>query len=80
MRIQNIVVKKTYQKNGEEKATWLQVGRLIEFDATEDRPAQLSIELNMFPSTKFYVFEQKKKDEARPAQTEETIDGDGIPF
>ena len=49
----NVVSKKTYQKDGAEKAVWLQVGQLIRFDATPEKPEQFSLELNMFPQQKF---------------------------
>jgi hypothetical protein len=59
MKIQNVVVKKTYtNKAGEEKVTWLNVGSI----RTTDDGKQY-IELNMFPETSFYVFDRKEKDE-----------------
>ena len=85
MKIFNICSKKVYTKNDEEKAAWLQVGRLVRFDATEDKPAQMKIELNMFPSQVFYVFEAKERDgttEAKkpPVKKETETDESGIPF
>ena len=62
----NVVSKKTYQKDGAEKAAWLQVGQLIRFDATPEKPEQFSLELNMFPMQKFYVFAPKPKVETPP--------------
>ena len=58
MKIENICTKKSYEKNGETKNIWLQVGTL----KTTDDGKQF-IELNMFPGTPFYVFEQKKREE-----------------
>ena len=57
----NVVTKKTYQGKDGEKAQWLNVGSLIRFPATGEKDESFILELNMFPSTKFYVFEQKKK-------------------
>jgi hypothetical protein len=74
----NVVSKKTYQKDGAEKAAWLQVGQLIRFDATPDKPEQFSLELNMFPMQKFYVFAPKPKVETPPAQAQP--EDDQIPF
>ena len=56
MKLWNICTKKTYEKNGEEKAIWLRVGTLKETD--QDKKF---IELNMFPKESFYVFENKPK-------------------
>ena len=58
MKIENICTKKSYEKNGETKNIWLQVGTL---KTTDD--GKRFIELNMFPGTPFYVFEQKKREE-----------------
>lgn len=56
MEIKDIVVKKTYKKNGEDKTLWLNVGCL----KTTDQGKQF-IELNMFPNQSFYIFEKKEK-------------------
>lgn len=61
MKISNITVKKTYQKDGVDRNVWLNVGSLIKFDATPDKPEQMIIELNMFPNQKFHVFENEKR-------------------
>ena len=63
MQRYNITTKRTYQKDGEEKAQWNQVGTLAEFPAERDKEKGFAMELNMFPGTKFYVFEQKPKNE-----------------
>ena len=58
MKIENIVVKKSFKKtNGEEKTYWNQVGIL---KTTDD--GKRYIELHMFPNTAFYVFEPKEKE------------------
>lgn len=56
IKIENICTKKTYQKNGEEKTVWLTVGS---FKTMDD--GKRFIELNIFPSTAFYIFEKKEK-------------------
>lgn len=62
----NITTQGTYQKNGEEKKTYPQVGKLVEFEATGEKKKGFILELNMFPVTKFYVFEDDKSLEASP--------------
>ncbi len=49
------MTKKTFTHNGAEKVSWNNVGNLIVFDNG------YSIELAMYPDTKFYVFENKEK-------------------
>jgi hypothetical protein len=55
----DIVTKREYEQNGQKKAKWYNVGVL---KVTDD--GKQFIELNMFPNTPFYVFEQKKKEES----------------
>ena len=74
----NVVSKKTYQKDGAEKSAWLQVGQLIRFDATPDKPEQFALELNMFPMQQFYVFAPKPKVETPVPQAQP--EDDQIPF
>lgn len=69
MVIKNICVKKTYEKDGQQKTQWLQVGKLKELDG-----GRQFIELSMFPQTSFYVFDEKKKDNEVKPQTPEDID------
>ncbi len=57
MQIDNICVKKTYTRNGEEKVAWSIVGVL---KTTDD--GKQYIDLNMFPNTSFYVFPPKPKE------------------
>jgi hypothetical protein len=68
MQRYNVSVPKKYIKNGEEKTAWNNVGKLIRFEATGDKPEGLILELNMFPETKFGVFldvprEQRESDD-----------------
>lgn len=64
----NIVVPKKYTSNGEEKTQWNTVGTLVHFPATAQKDEGYIMELFMFPSTTLKVFEQKPRDDARPAQ------------
>lgn len=59
----DIVVPNKYTKNGEEKTAWKNVGTLVKFDATNEKPESYILELNMFPNTPFKVFEQKPKED-----------------
>ena len=58
MRYFDVCTKKTYKKGEEEKVIWLKAGTMR---LTDD--GKTFLELNMFPTTSFYVFEQKKKEE-----------------
>ena len=48
---------KKYKKDGQEKTQWNRVGTLVEF-----KEGEFALELNMFPDTKYFVFEDKPKD------------------
>ena len=54
----NISVPKE-DKNG--KAWWSNVGTLVRFDATAERPENFILDLHMFPTTKFGVFPMEEK-------------------
>jgi hypothetical protein len=43
------------------KTYWGQVGSLVKFEATPDKPEGFILELHMFPDTTFKVFERKPK-------------------
>ena len=43
------------------KTYWKNVGSMVKFDATAEKPEGFIIELHMFPTTDFKVFEQKPK-------------------
>jgi hypothetical protein len=62
MKYFDICTKREYEKNGEKKAVWLKCGTLKQSDE-----GRQFIELNMFPSTSFYVFEQKKREDKTTA-------------
>lgn len=57
----------TYKKNGEEKKYYPEVGKITQFD-----DGGLALDLNMFPDTKFYVFEDKPKE--APKMTDEQVE------
>lgn len=88
----NIACPRKYTVNGEEKTYWGSVGTLTEFEAREDKPRGFALDLNMFPDTKFMVFEQKESGESTPASSqtltakqaveypEEDVNPDDIPF
>lgn len=58
----NITTVKTYEKDGQEKKTYPQVGKLIQFPATGDKKESFILELNMFPDVKFGVFPDEPKE------------------
>jgi len=59
MTYKNICTKREWTtRDGEKKVKWLTVGTL----KITDEGKQF-IQLNMFPDTTFYVFDQKEKDE-----------------
>lgn len=88
MKIFNVVTKKTYTKDGQEKTQWNTVGKLVKFDATADKPEGYKLELYMQPDTDFMVFEQKPREQAAPQNNDpvmpdypaEEIDESSIPF
>ena len=71
----NITSVKSYTKNGVEKKTYPQIGKLTQFDDTPTKEGGFALELNMFPDTKFYVFEDNKdtKEDIKTIQSEEII-------
>lgn len=58
----NVVSKKTYTKDGVEKATWPSIGSIVIFPATADKEEGGILELNMFPGIKFNIFPFKPKE------------------
>jgi hypothetical protein len=58
MKLYNICTKKTYMKDGVEKAIWLIAGSMRETD-----DGKRFIELNHIPGVSFYVFEPKPKNQ-----------------
>lgn len=80
MKRYNIVVPTKYTKGGEEKTAWNNVGSLVRFDATSDKPEGFILELHMFPNTPFKVFEQKAKEDKTPEYPREEINAQDVPF
>jgi len=68
-----ITTQTSYTKNGEEKKTYPQVGKMTYFPKTEDKKEGYILELNMFPNTKFYVFEDTPKDVVKDDETGEMV-------
>ena len=62
--IKNIVAREEYESNGEQKVSWLQIGKLIE---KED--GKQYVKLNIMPGQICYVFDQKEKAEGGQQQT-----------
>ena len=69
MKRYNIAVPRKYMKGTEEKTAWGNVGKLVHFEATGDKPEGFIIELSMFPETKFMVFEEKPREQAEQQDT-----------
>lgn len=96
MKRYNITTVGSYEKDGQEKKTYPQVGKLVQFDATNDKPEGFILELHMFPGTRFCVFPDTPREdrpvnrgEARqqvspPLETieypAEDVNPDDIPF
>lgn len=70
----NITTVGSYEKDGQEKKTYPQVGKLVYFEANGEKPESFILELNMFPGTRFCVFPDTPREgatqgQSRPAQT-----------
>lgn len=63
MVYKDICTKREYEQNGEKKTKWFKVGT----HKTTDE-GKVYIELNIFPNTSFYVFEQKQKENTGSGQ------------
>jgi hypothetical protein len=71
MKRYNVSVPKSYEKDGEKKTQWNNVGKLVSFEATETKPAGFILELSMFPDTKFGVFEERPREDRQPAANDD---------
>lgn len=85
MKRYNISVPRKYTKDNVEKTSWSNVGKLIKFEATSDKPEGYVLELAMFPDTKFGVFEDKPREATATVSQDieapqEVIDEGEIPF
>ena len=65
MIFKDICTKKVYTQNGAEKVKWLNAGTMKILD-----DGKTFIELNMFPNTPFYVFDQKAKEPQKPVNSD----------
>lgn len=79
----NVVVGKVDPKDPEKKY-WKNVGSLIYFEPTAEKPKPgFILELSMFPTTDFKVFSATKKEDApaaTPAVYPPAANPDDIPF
>ncbi len=81
----NVCTKESYQSGGQEKSFWPKVGELVLFPPNGTNKGGFQLKLYMFGTVKFYVFEDKKKED-QPAPVEPTIapggevDAESIPF
>lgn len=57
MKIYNICVRKTYQKDGVEKVSWPQVGTMIHFPPNGEKGDGYKIEIPILGATQLFVFE-----------------------
>ena len=55
--IKNLVIRETYEQNGEEKVSWNIIGKLIESNGKQ------YVKLNHIPNTLLHVFENDKKED-----------------
>ena len=65
----NITTVGSYEKDGQEKKTFPQVGKLVQFEASNGKEEGFILELNMFPGTRFCVFPDTPKDTRAQPQT-----------
>ena len=64
MRKYNVVtVRKYTDGQGNEKKQWNTIGSLVFFPANGNKPDGYKLELNMFPETKYFVFEMKPRED-----------------
>jgi len=73
MKRYNVSVPRQYEKDGETKTAWNTVGKLVQFEATANKPEGFILELHMFPGTKFGIFEDvpRAQRDAQPAPADE---------
>jgi len=83
MKQYKICVRKTYEKNGEEKVAWPEVGTMVHFPESERGKEGFKIEIPIFGQP-FFVFERVDRDGKKPekvVQTEpEEINPLDVPF
>jgi len=58
MEVKNIVAVEEYEKNGETRKTYNQVGKLLIFE--KDGRPWYQVKLNMFPGLVYNVYDQKR--------------------
>lgn len=80
MKRYDIVIPKKDQRDPN-KTYWRNVGSLVKFEETQEKPEGFIIELHMFPETTFKVFEKKPKnpDAAQAAKDADAAWDDALP-
>lgn len=62
MKRYNITAPKQYEKDGQVKTTYPQIGKAILWEANGDKKESLTIELFMFPGVTFKAFPDEPRD------------------
>lgn len=62
MKRYNITAPKQYEKDGQVKTTYPQIGKAILWEANGDKRESLTIELYMFPGVTFKAFPDEPRD------------------
>ena len=65
----NITAPKQYEKNGEIKTTYPQVGKLIVWEADGDKRKSATIELFMFPGVTYKAFPDEPRENNQAGRT-----------
>lgn len=74
---QNITIKQTYVVNGEEKTRWVNIGKLFEKDGKQFG------KLDVVPlgwDGRFYVFEDKNKNQSNQGNQTQSNYGEDLPY
>lgn len=83
MKRYNLTAPKQYQKDGQTKTTYPQIGKIILWEANGDKPESLTVELFMFPGVTFKAFPDEPRENRQSAggngfkQNVETQNADG---
>lgn len=67
MKKYNICTGRAYKdRDGNDKKAWRTVGQLTRWEATQDKPESFSLEMYMWPDTRYSVFEEKPREAQAP--------------
>lgn len=69
MRKFNITAPKQYEKDGQVKTTYPQIGKAILWEANGDKKESLTVELFMFPGVTFKAFPDEPRDNNQAGRT-----------